>query len=236
LAGEIVWVFGQGRVGKNTMIKRITGNNKQWQFLKDRIGLNDPVIASTESLKTGNKRDVYALKEELIDLANKGYTVLAKNQWHDKISKHLLEEIATQFPYLKQRAIILYSSPFTVIRHYRDRPEPGLQIPDEQTVKALFYETMLYVPDLHKLHLEVLWVDVNNDEYMVLSDGEIRKVEAELLTAQLNTIRAIRDSVSFRLGNILVKAIYKPGKNTVLLPYRMVTLVISEIKRRKRAH
>ena len=231
LSGEIVWIFGQSRAGKATFIKRIISKDKQWQFLKDRIGLNDPVICSEESIKTGKKRDVYALKDEVINLASRGYTVLAKNQRNDKISKHLLEEIATQFPYLKQRIILLYTSSFTVIRHYKDRPRPGLWIPDENNIKALSQETIFRVIELQRLNIEVVWIDANSDEYMIFSDYERREIEVDLLVAKLNILRQIKNSVSFQLGNMIVKAIYRPGKNTVFFPYRLLKLVIRTIKK-----
>ena len=46
-------------------------------------------------------------------------------------------------------------------------------------------------------------------------------------------IRAVKDSFSYRLGNILVQAVYRPGRNTILLPYRLIRLCVMEFKKRK---
>jgi 2-polyprenyl-3-methyl-5-hydroxy-6-metoxy-1,4-benzoquinol methylase len=46
-------------------------------------------------------------------------------------------------------------------------------------------------------------------------------------------LQAIRNSFSFQLGNMLVKAAYKPGRNTVLLPYRLTRICCEEFKKRK---
>lgn len=43
----------------------------------------------------------------------------------------------------------------------------------------------------------------------------------------------IRDSFSYRLGNMLVQAAVKPGRNTFLLPYRLIGLCVTEFKKQK---
>jgi len=48
-----------------------------------------------------------------------------------------------------------------------------------------------------------------------------------------NMDEIIRASVSFQLGSMLIQAVYKPGRNTILLPYRLVRLSIRELKNRK---
>ena len=55
--------------------------------------------------------------------------------------------------------------------------------------------------------------------------------ERDKLKSQL---RAIRSSFSFRLGNMLVQAVYKPGRNTILLPYRLIRLFATELRKRRR--
>jgi 2-polyprenyl-3-methyl-5-hydroxy-6-metoxy-1,4-benzoquinol methylase len=42
---------------------------------------------------------------------------------------------------------------------------------------------------------------------------------------------AVNATISFQLGDMLVKAVIKPGKNTVLLPYRLARLGVSGFKR-----
>ena len=49
---------------------------------------------------------------------------------------------------------------------------------------------------------------------------ELKQTRADLDRAKRNFYR-IRDSFSFKLGDDLVQALIKPGKNTVLLPYRV---------------
>jgi SAM-dependent methyltransferase len=53
--------------------------------------------------------------------------------------------------------------------------------------------------------------------------------ERDSLREQLG---AVRDSFSFRLGNMLVQAVAIPGRNTVLLPYRLARMFRAELRRR----
>jgi len=46
-------------------------------------------------------------------------------------------------------------------------------------------------------------------------------------------LRAVKDSFSYRLGNMLVLAMRKPGRNTILLPYRLIRLCVMEFRKRK---
>jgi len=46
-------------------------------------------------------------------------------------------------------------------------------------------------------------------------------------------LQAVAESFSFRLGNMLVQAVYRPGRNTILLPYRLLRLCYEEFKKRK---
>lgn len=48
-----------------------------------------------------------------------------------------------------------------------------------------------------------------------------------------NVQEEITNSFSFRLGNMLVRAVCKPGSNTILLPYRLVRLCVTEFRKRK---
>ena len=45
------------------------------------------------------------------------------------------------------------------------------------------------------------------------------------------TEQTIKNSFSYRLGNMLVQAVYKPGRNTILLPYRLICLCIAGFKK-----
>jgi len=61
--------------------------------------------------------------------------------------------------------------------------------------------------------------------------AEVDKLQKERdkLKSQL---KAVKDSFSFRLGNMLVQAVYKPGRNTILLPYRLLRLTQEALRKR----
>jgi glycosyltransferase involved in cell wall biosynthesis len=46
-------------------------------------------------------------------------------------------------------------------------------------------------------------------------------------------LEVVKNSFSYRLGNILVQAIYRPGRNTILLPYRLFRLCVGEFRKWK---
>ena len=46
-------------------------------------------------------------------------------------------------------------------------------------------------------------------------------------------LEAVKNSFSYRLGNMLVQAIYRPGRNTILLPYHLIRLCVMEFRKRK---
>ncbi len=46
-------------------------------------------------------------------------------------------------------------------------------------------------------------------------------------------LQATAASFSYRLGSLLVQAVSRPGRNTVLLPYRLMRLCVSQFKKRK---
>ena len=54
--------------------------------------------------------------------------------------------------------------------------------------------------------------------------------EHDKLRSQLE---AARNSLSYRLGNLLVEAVVSPGRNTILLPYRLVRLCMAGLKKRR---
>jgi radical SAM superfamily enzyme YgiQ (UPF0313 family) len=61
---------------------------------------------------------------------------------------------------------------------------------------------------------------------------EALKARHDRLKSQLG---AVKNSFSYRLGNMLVQAVRKPGRNTILLPYRLIRLCIDGLKKRKSA-
>jgi len=46
-------------------------------------------------------------------------------------------------------------------------------------------------------------------------------------------VKAVKNSFSYRLGNMLVQAVTRPGRNTIFLPYRLIRLCLMEFKKRK---
>lgn len=54
---------------------------------------------------------------------------------------------------------------------------------------------------------------------------ETTRLRAEL-TKEQRTLQKVRASLSFQLGSMLVQAVRKPGRNTILLPYRVLRLGI----------
>ncbi len=53
---------------------------------------------------------------------------------------------------------------------------------------------------------------------------EKHKAERDRLKSQL---KAVRNTFSYRLGNMLVQAVASPGRNTILLPYRLIRLLVA---------
>lgn len=54
--------------------------------------------------------------------------------------------------------------------------------------------------------------------------------ERDKLKKQLSEVK---NSFSYRLGNMLVQAVYRPGRNTILLPYRLIRLCAIQLGRRR---
>ena len=55
------------------------------------------------------------------------------------------------------------------------------------------------------------------------------RAESDKLKSQL---QAVKSSLSYRLGNTLVEAVARPGRNTILLPYRLARLGMAGLKKR----
>ena len=62
-------------------------------------------------------------------------------------------------------------------------------------------------------------------------ESAIQTLRAELAKEQ-RTLQAVRASLSFQLGSMLIQAIRNPGRNTVLLPYRVFNLGIKAVRRK----
>lgn len=70
------------------------------------------------------------------------------------------------------------------------------------------------------------------------SKAKLNTTKAELGTTKRETTRlkaelaAVRGSLSFQLGSMLVQAVRKPGRNTILLPYRVLRLGVGAVRKR----
>jgi len=63
------------------------------------------------------------------------------------------------------------------------------------------------------------------------SKKEITRLRGELSKEQ-RTLQAVRASLSFQLGNTLIHAVRRPGRNTVLLPYRVFRLGVRAVRKK----
>jgi 2-polyprenyl-6-hydroxyphenyl methylase/3-demethylubiquinone-9 3-methyltransferase len=79
--------------------------------------------------------------------------------------------------------------------------------------------------------------EFQNREVTLTRECDKGRKEAEKFKAKQNKsesqLQAVKNSFSYQLGNMLVQAVYKPGSNTILLPYRLIRLCIAEFKKRK---
>ena len=53
----------------------------------------------------------------------------------------------------------------------------------------------------------------------------------EALSPHQNALTDISASLAFQLGALLIQAVYKPGRNTILLPYRLVRLGMDGLRK-----
>ncbi len=65
------------------------------------------------------------------------------------------------------------------------------------------------------------------------SKGIVSGLDYELNRCRCE-LRAMRSSVTYRTGYFVVKAFSKPGKNTILLPYRLIRIFLKHLATRKR--
>jgi len=60
---------------------------------------------------------------------------------------------------------------------------------------------------------------------------EVARLQAELVKGK-RTVQKLQSSLSFQLGNMLIQAVLKPGRNTILLPCRLFTLGIRVVRKK----
>ncbi len=63
------------------------------------------------------------------------------------------------------------------------------------------------------------------------------ETESEHLLYKIQTLETrnfdLRNSFSFRIGQVLIDAVSKPGKNTIILPFRFISLIFDYAFNRK---
>jgi len=62
--------------------------------------------------------------------------------------------------------------------------------------------------------------------------AETTRLQAKLVKEK-RTVQALRNSLSFQLGSMLIEAVRKPGRNTILLPYRVFRLGIRAVSKKR---
>ena len=67
-------------------------------------------------------------------------------------------------------------------------------------------------------------------EELDITGKEISRLQAKLNSEQ-RALQAVRSSLSFQLGNMLVHAVRKPGRNTIFLPYRVLRLGVRAVRK-----
>ena len=82
-----------------------------------------------------------------------------------------------------------------------------------------------------RLQMENLQTEYDNlsKEINRLKGKEAFKVELENEEALQSVVK---NSFAFRLGTIIVKAVSNPGKNTLLLPYRLLLICMERLRKR----
>jgi len=63
---------------------------------------------------------------------------------------------------------------------------------------------------------------------------QIARLKTELDT-EMNKLHALRNSFSYQLGHLLVEAVRTPGRNTLLLPYKLLRLTLLVSRRLRKA-
>ncbi len=69
------------------------------------------------------------------------------------------------------------------------------------------------------------------NEYLNFQIRSSRKFGAQKI--KRNDTNQYMDHYSFRIGNIIIDAVRKPGKNTIMMPIRMIKLMFEIIAKRK---
>ena len=74
-------------------------------------------------------------------------------------------------------------------------------------------------------------LDTSKRELTVETSAEVR-IERDYLRVK-RELELVKDSISYRLGSAIIQALHKPGRNTILLPCRLIRLFVMGFKKRK---
>jgi len=170
--------------------------------------------------------------------------VEAKNQCH-------LDEVTLKGLRVGDFCLVIFDvwHPGNIIRISHVLAQNGLLVESINKLRRRAFETAVLAEKvanddsvgLVRLKNEIQVYIVQSRYYADESDTEkknVEKLRAELnaasrkLAKERRRVQAIRSSVSFQLGNILIQAVRRPGRNTILLPYRVIRLAIGLFRRR----
>jgi len=108
--------------------------------------------------------------------------------------------------------------------------EKVLSIPVEYRIESAIHYRIIK----HRWPILLQW-PINAPPFRLQLE-ELR-AEHTMLKAELakekRTVRAITNYFSYRLGDMLVQAVASPGRNTILLPYRLIRLCVMRFRKRK---
>ena len=74
-------------------------------------------------------------------------------------------------------------------------------------------------------------LDTSKRELTVETSAEVR-IERDYLRVK-RELELVKDSISYQLGSAIIQALHKPGRNTILLPCRLIRLFVMGFKKRK---
>jgi glycosyltransferase involved in cell wall biosynthesis len=141
-------------------------------------------------------------------------------------------------------------SPGNLLTTVRFFAENGLIVESIHKVKHRVFETVVLsakIADddgsgLLRLKNEAQLCAVWSQGHATESDEELRAERAEMageiarlrreLARERRKLRAVKASLSFQLGNMVVQALLRPGRNTIMLPYRALKLVAGAARAR----
>ncbi len=139
--------------------------------------------------------------------------------------------------------------PGNLLRTAHVLAQSGLVVESINEVEHRVFETVVLAEKianddsvgLLRLKNEIQLYIVQSRYYAAESDAgkkniEKLKAEREALARETTRLKAelaaVRGSLSFQLGSMLIQAVRRPGRNTILLPYRVFRLGIRAVRRK----